>query len=35
LSRCDVLGGIPIEYLKEIKDVVTAYDNDTSGNLMA
>jgi Plasmid recombination enzyme/Protein of unknown function (DUF3991)/Toprim-like len=31
----DGAGQIPIEYLKELKDVVIAYDNDTSGNLMA
>ncbi len=31
----DGAGQIPTEYLKEVKDVVIAYDNDTSGNLMA
>ena len=31
----DGAGQIPIEYLKEVKDVVIAYDNDEPGNLMA
>ena len=31
----DGAGQIPIEYLKEVKEVVIAYDNDHSGNLMA
>jgi Plasmid recombination enzyme/Protein of unknown function (DUF3991)/Toprim-like len=31
----DGAGGIPTEFLAEVKDVVLAYDNDTSGNLMA
>ena len=31
----DGAGQIPIEYLQSVKDVVIAFDNDTSGNLMA
>jgi 5S rRNA maturation endonuclease (ribonuclease M5) len=31
----DGAGGIPIEYLKEIKDVVIAFDRDRSGQEMA
>jgi 5S rRNA maturation endonuclease (ribonuclease M5) len=31
----DGAGGIPIEYLKEVKDVVIAFDNDHSGQEMA
>ncbi len=31
----DGAGSIPFEFLREVKDVVVAYDNDEPGNLMA